>query len=66
VLAEYLVLAILVYGLIGLAFAIVFVSAGVQKIDSQAAGSSIGFRLVILPGVVAFWPFLLKRWIRRG
>lgn len=52
------------YAALGGAFALVFVTAGVQRIDSQANGSSWGFRLLIFPGSVAFWPLLLRRWLR--
>jgi hypothetical protein len=40
-----------------------FVLRGVDKIDPVASGSSWGFRLIILPGVVALWPLLLRRWL---
>jgi hypothetical protein len=52
------------YVLVGLVFAGFFVSLGVQRLDSEAKGSGIGFRLLILPGVAAFWPMLLARWSR--
>ena len=52
------------YGLTGLLFAAAFVWFGVQRLDSEARGSGIAFRLLILPGVIAFWPMLLVRWIR--
>jgi len=42
----------------------VSVIAGVQRIDQQAKGSGAGFRLIILPGVVVWWPLLLRRWLR--
>ncbi|RMG21493.1 MAG: hypothetical protein D6730_18170 [Bacteroidetes bacterium] len=51
-----------VYMLIGFVFGLVFVLRGVQQIDAAAKGSSWGFRLLILPGSVAFWPLLLHRW----
>ena len=51
------------YGAIGAAFAIAFVTFGVTKIDSEARGSGVGFRLVIIPGVALFWPMLLARWV---
>ena len=63
-LAKTFVYALEVYGLVGISFAIVFVSFGVQGLDSEARGSGIGFRVLILPGVAAFWPMLLSRWIR--
>jgi len=46
----------------GLAFAVPFVLAGVERIDPHAAHGSWGFRLFIIPGTMAFWPWLLKRW----
>ncbi len=59
-----------VYGLetyagLGLIFAVLFVWIGVQRLDSEAQGSGVGFRLLILPGVAAFWPLFLLRWTRR-
>ena len=53
-----------VYSSLGVLFALVFTTAGVQRIDSQAKGAGFGFRLLIFPGTVAFWPLLLRRWIR--
>ena len=61
--AILLVYVLYVYTALGVAFALAFVTVGVKRIDSQAVGSSIGFRLLILPGSVAFWPLLLRRWI---
>ncbi len=52
------------YCLLGVLFAVAFVTAGVQRIDSQAKGSGLGFRMLIFPGAVAFWPLLLRRWVR--
>ena len=42
-------------------FAAVLVWHGVEFVDSEAQGSGIGFRLLILPGVAAFWPLFLYR-----
>jgi hypothetical protein len=63
--ATLLVGALYLYGIAGLVFAIVFVTTGVKRIDSQAIGSAVGFRVLIFPGSVAFWPLLLCRWITR-
>ncbi|MCI5081832.1 MAG: hypothetical protein MRY78_09075 [Saprospiraceae bacterium] len=62
--AIILVNALMLYLSIGFFFAIPFVIGGVQKIDKGAAGSSWFFRVLIFPGVMAFWPFLLKKWIK--
>jgi hypothetical protein len=53
-----------IYVLLGLLFAILFIIKGVDKVDEGAHGGSIGFRLIILPGVMAFWPLLLQKWLR--
>jgi hypothetical protein len=52
------------YAVAGFLFASIFVFRGVQRIDSEAQGSGVAFRLLILPGVAAFWPMFLRRWIR--
>lgn len=54
---------LMAYAAFGLLFAVVFVVAGVGRIDHAAAGSGLGFRLMILPGAAALWPLLLVRWI---
>jgi len=53
-----------IYLVCGLLFAVPFILFGAQKIDPHAAGGSWGFRLLIFPGVAAFWPLLLSRWCR--
>jgi hypothetical protein len=46
----------------GVLFAVFFLNKGIQKIDTAAHGSGWGFRLIILPGVIVFWPVLLNKW----
>lgn len=65
VVVEILVFLVEIYFVVGVLFGISFVTRGVQAIDHAAEGTGWGFRLVILPGVAAFWPLLLRRWIRR-
>jgi len=52
-----------VYFFLGFLFGLYFVFAGVSKIDSSVKDSTIGFRLIILPGSIALWPFLVKKLI---
>ena len=47
----------------GLVFAVPFAFIGVNRIDPHAAQGSRGFRLLIIPGAMAFWPLLLRRWM---
>ena len=63
--ANILTIALGLYLLAGLLFAVPFVLRGVNRIDPVARESTWGFRLIILPGVVALWPLLAHRW-RRG
>jgi hypothetical protein len=48
----------------GLLFGIVFVAWGLGRVDAAARGTPVGFRILIVPGIVAWWPLLLVRWLR--
>ena len=48
----------------GLVFAIPFALVGVKKIDPHAKHGSWGFRLLIIPGTMALWPLLARRWFK--
>lgn len=52
------------YALLGLVFGLFFVVRGIDRVDEGAHGASWTFRLIILPGTVAFWPLLLGKWRR--
>jgi hypothetical protein len=64
ILAKSLVYALTSYGGVGIVFAFFFVWRGIHRIDSEAQGSGIAFRLLILPGVAAFWPLFASRLAR--
>jgi hypothetical protein len=53
-----------IYLAMGFLFAIPFVIKGVNKVDEGAHGGSIGFRIIIIPGTMVFWPLLLKKWLK--
>ena len=55
-----------IYLALGLVFAIAFALRGVDAIDPTARDSTRGFRLVIVPGAIALWPLLLRRWLVAG
>ena len=55
---------IAIYLVLGFLFTIPFIIKGVNKIDEDAPGGSIGFRIIIIPGVIVFWIALLKKWIK--
>ena len=62
--AAIFLIALGTYLAIGLGFAIPFVFWGVKKIDPHAAHGSWGFRLLIIPGTIALWPLLARRWLK--
>jgi hypothetical protein len=62
--AAALLILLGVYLACGFLFAVLFVLFGVKKIDPHAAHGSWGFRLLIIPGTMAFWPLLLRRWMK--
>ena len=51
-----------IYLCCGLVFAIFFVTKGVTIVDEGAHGATIGFRIIIIPGSMVFWPLLVKKW----
>ncbi len=57
-------LALGLYLAVGLALGSLFVIWGVQRVDHAAAGASWRFRVLILPGCAALWPWVLLRWMR--
>ena len=61
---EILIGTFATYALAGLLFAAVFVAFGIHSVDPVAKHASVGFRLIVMPGVAAFWPLLLGRWMR--
>ncbi len=50
------------YAALGLFFAVVFVSAGLGSVDHAARDAPWTFRLLIVPGVAALWPWMLAKW----
>lgn len=62
--AEAVLVLAMAYAGSGLLFGIAFVTIGVATVDAAARGSSIAFRLFILPGTIALWPLLAVKWLR--
>lgn len=62
--AEVLTGVVGTYVAAGVVFAVPFVLRGVNRIDPVAREGTWGFRLIIVPGVVALWPWLALRWLR--
>lgn len=54
----YLLIA---YILIGILFALIFLTRLIHKLDEGSIGAPWTFKLTIFPGCVVFWPVLLKK-----
>lgn len=63
-LAQTFVWLLSIYVLLGIVFALCFIFAGIERVDAAAKQSAWGFRLMIVPGVIALWPLLAVRWMR--
>jgi hypothetical protein len=50
------------YGAAGALFALAFQWRGLATTDAGSRGVGIGFRLLIMPGVIALWPLIALRW----
>ena len=61
--AGALAAAIQAYAATGLLFAGPFLIRGAERVDPHIAASPVAVRLLILPGVVIFWPLLGWRWV---
>ena len=61
---EIILIIVVVYLALGVLFLIPFLIKGITKVDDGARGSNIGFKIIIIPGVVVFWPVLLSKWIK--
>jgi hypothetical protein len=55
-----------IYLAVGFLFGIIFAFAGAKSIDPSAAAGTWGFKLLIIPGCAIFWPYLLKRWVKKS
>lgn len=64
--AELILTIGLIYLLLGVLFAIpFFLMKGLTKVDEGVHGGTIGFKIIIIPGVIVFWPLLLKKWMKK-
>jgi len=61
--AHFVLGVIAIYVAVGVVIAVPFVTVGVGRIDPAAHGVRWTFRALVFPGVVALWPFILRRWL---
>jgi hypothetical protein len=61
-----LIFGVYLYVTAGALVAIVIITFGFTRLDSEAEHAGIGFRAMVFPGAVALWPILLRRYLRGG
>ena len=61
---EIILIIVVVYLALGVLFLIPFLTKGITKVDEGAHGSTIGFKIIIIPGIIVFWPTLLSKWMK--
>jgi hypothetical protein len=59
---QIIVFLLELYCTLGIVFALLFVSVGITRIDANAKGSGVVFRLLMMPGAMTLWPLLARRW----
>ena len=52
------------YAAVGAVFAVFFLWKWVARFDRAAANGTWGFRVLVFPGIVLFWPLFLERLLR--
>ena len=61
-LAWILVAAAETYAVAGLLFALAFLPRGVVRVDERLHESPVSVRVLLFPGIAAFWPLFAWRW----
>lgn len=61
---QIILILVSIYLLLGVLFVIPFLIKGLRKVDEDAHGGTIAFKIIIIPGVIVFWPLLLSKWMK--
>ncbi|HKA02025.1 MAG TPA: hypothetical protein VKE70_36190 [Candidatus Solibacter sp.] len=56
-------LALALYAAVGIVIAAAFLAFGVTRVPARAT-VTLGARIMLFPGAVALWPYVLIRWLR--
>ena len=59
---EIILVIVGTYLVLGVLFVVPFILRGLIKVDEGAHGGTTGFKIIIIPGVIVFWPLLLSKW----
>ena len=59
---EIILVIVGTYLVLGVLFVVPFLLRGLIKVDEGAHGGTTGFKIIIIPGVIVFWPLFLSKW----
>jgi len=57
-------LAVELYAVAGVMIAVAFLAFGVTRVLPAPAPVMLGARIMLFPGVIALWPYVLMRWLK--
>lgn len=63
IIVNIILMIVAIYLCCGFVFAVPFVLKGANAIDEGAHETTLGFKIIIIPATMVFWPLLLKKWI---
>lgn len=61
---DAILLGISLYVAVGVVTALAFVSFGISQVLPHPMPATLGARILILPGSIALWPYIVLRWRR--
>lgn len=64
--AQYLVWTLGAYLAAGVVFGCISLVQGLVRLDGAARAMPWSARALVLPGMVALWPVMLVKWLRRS
>ena len=59
---EAILLGLALYAAVGTVTALAFVSFGIAQVLPHPMPATLGARILLLPGAIALWPYILLRW----
>lgn len=62
--ANFLFVALAAYAGVGIVVAVALHAGGLRRIDPAVSGAGWWFRVLITPGLMALWPWMIARWRR--
>lgn len=59
---ELILITLAAYLGLGIIIACLYLIKAIHKVDQTAISTSLGFKLIIFPGLAMLWPIMLMKW----